>query len=969
MRTKVSSITLLTAMVSVLLCNIPSVQASYNPQEAVNYSNQWWDTRNPEYIDYEPNDCANFVSQCLIEGGLDLSGYGADPCGCLTTCTKLHEYLIDYPDIKCKETSKDEPIPEWFKAGDPAIFGWREDHPRTHAVFAVTRDGSYVTCNAHSPNDSNTIQEFYEKYPSFDRCTFYHIPREFSGAGSGTEQDPYIITNVNQLQEMNNDLTAWYELGNDIDASATENWNDGAGFIPIGDWPDNDFTGHFDGKGHTINNLYINRPHTGVGLFGYTDSGAEVSNVGLIGVNVNGGDYVAGLVGFNINGIITNSYCTGSVNGGQTIGGLVSYNLYGTIANSYFAGDVTAISAYVGGLAGMNFEGTISKCYSTGSVNGGHIGIGGLVGVNWEHNGLESTITNSYSTASANGYDYVGGLVGNNHGNIDNCYSTGSASGANPRYVGGLVGRNWDTCHYSFWDTESSGQNASSCGTGKTTSELKQQATFFGWDFNNVWDIIEGQSYPFLRGVGGQELPEESPYISSIEPSSGAPGIIVTIYGRNFDKITERVTFGSKTAEILAWGDDTIWAKVPEPYSHGEQTVDVTAGGIFSQKTNSVPFTYKMPVLDKVYPSYGKPGDEITFEGQHFGEVQHPVEFGRSLVLPISRNDTEIVAKAPFDLGFGVEEWIILQLMIHVANGVIPGSGYLLDVVYDLEAGGVEFDWSGGDIDVEARVISGVGRSDAKRFTFNVYEVIAMALSSPGEPRIIDAHGNVTGVVDGQTRREIPYSFYANETALLVNPDSSYSYEVVGTGEGTYGLRISHICDGSSQDFEAVSIPIEPGSTHAYTVDWQALSAGGEGVILNIDKNGDGFFEQMAIADNELSYDEFALQTETVVDFDPDTLNLNIKGKFATVYIELPEDIDVSEIDLFSLALNELVHPLPKPIEIGDYDSDGTNDLMVKFNLQELIALLEPGEQIIDLTGRLLDGRRLAGFDFIRVIH
>ena len=45
--------------------------------------------------------------------------------------------------------------------------------------------------------------------------------------GSGTEHDPYIITDVYQLKEMNNDLDGWYELANDIDASETKNWNDG----------------------------------------------------------------------------------------------------------------------------------------------------------------------------------------------------------------------------------------------------------------------------------------------------------------------------------------------------------------------------------------------------------------------------------------------------------------------------------------------------------------------------------------------------------------------------------------------------------------------------------------------------------------------------------------------------------------------------------------------------------------------
>ena len=80
----------------------------------------------------------------------------------------------------------------------------------------------------------------------------------FSGSGSGTEQDPYIITDVNQLQEMQGGLNAWYELGNDINALETVNWNAGQGFLPVGDstWG---FAGHFDGKGLTIEGLFINR--------------------------------------------------------------------------------------------------------------------------------------------------------------------------------------------------------------------------------------------------------------------------------------------------------------------------------------------------------------------------------------------------------------------------------------------------------------------------------------------------------------------------------------------------------------------------------------------------------------------------------------------------------------------------------------------------------------------------------------
>ena len=39
--------------------------------------------------------------------------------------------------------------------------------------------------------------------------------------GAGTAADPYIVCNIDQLQSVNNDLTAYYELGQDIDASVT----------------------------------------------------------------------------------------------------------------------------------------------------------------------------------------------------------------------------------------------------------------------------------------------------------------------------------------------------------------------------------------------------------------------------------------------------------------------------------------------------------------------------------------------------------------------------------------------------------------------------------------------------------------------------------------------------------------------------------------------------------------------------
>jgi len=81
-----------------------------------------------------------------------------------------------------------------------------------------------------------------------------------------------MIGSLSDLKEIGNSpaypLDAEYELTQDIDASDTMNWNGGAGFAPIGT-ASNPFTGKFDGKGHKITGLYINRPNEdNVGLFG-----------------------------------------------------------------------------------------------------------------------------------------------------------------------------------------------------------------------------------------------------------------------------------------------------------------------------------------------------------------------------------------------------------------------------------------------------------------------------------------------------------------------------------------------------------------------------------------------------------------------------------------------------------------------------------------------------------------------------
>jgi hypothetical protein len=154
-----------------------------------------------------------------------------------------------------------------------------------------------------------------------------------------------------------------------------------------------------------------------------------------------------------------------------------------------------------------SWDGTISYCYSSGDVSGND-SIGGLVGEN------SGRITNCYATGSvlASGTEWWhgigGGLVGENSwgGTISNCYSAGSVTITTE--VGGLVGENRGEVMDSFWDTQASGQVTSGGGTGKTTAEM-QMATIFtdvGWDFvgesvngtEDIWSICAETNYPRL---------------------------------------------------------------------------------------------------------------------------------------------------------------------------------------------------------------------------------------------------------------------------------------------------------------------------------------------------------------------------------------------------------------------------------------------------------------------------------------
>lgn len=314
-----------------------------------------------------------------------------------------------------------------------------------------------------------------------------------------------IITTAVELQAMENDLAEDYELGGDIDASDTINWNSGQGFAPVGADAGSQFTGTFHGRGYTITGLYMNRSSgssLNIGLFGVI-SGATVQYVKLTGASITG----------STSG--SNVPCGAGILAGRLIGAtLICCHTEGAVVVTCDdTGGAGSVHGNAGGLVGhVSDDGTaiIDRCCSTASVSSTALHdakayAGGLVGIGYGSVTYAHTITDCCARGSVSADDSAGGLIGYYlyNGTIDNDYSTGAVSGSGS--VGGLIGKKTGTPTVTncFWDTETSGQAASEGGTGKTTAQMKTLATFTdaGWDFASDWDIRTEQNdgYPYLR--------------------------------------------------------------------------------------------------------------------------------------------------------------------------------------------------------------------------------------------------------------------------------------------------------------------------------------------------------------------------------------------------------------------------------------------------------------------------------------
>lgn len=326
----------------------------------------------------------------------------------------------------------------------------------------------------------------------------------YSGSGLGTDESPYLITNCDQVQEINDNRGSVFQIAADIDCSVTATWNSGNGFEPIGTslLP---FTGKLIGSpNYEISGLTQTIDSENNGLFAFTNN-AVIDDVHLTNIlmtkGINGFGTIGGLIANMNGGEITNSSVSGAIT--QTVndweytndvGGLVGVIDGGLITNSSTDIDITLIqfgannvggligrskgnvqiddsftlgeinlghdSYDVGGVIGFAQGNTIiNRCYSNGSI---HIGIdsspfegdsydiggfAGGIGGSFTDSGL-SSIIQSYSNSNiiidgASNFD-VGGFIGTVYdgGFVNNSYSNGTVTGLDDynNGFGGFVG-------------------------------------------------------------------------------------------------------------------------------------------------------------------------------------------------------------------------------------------------------------------------------------------------------------------------------------------------------------------------------------------------------------------------------------------------------------------------------------------------------------------------------------------------
>lgn len=400
------------------------------------------------------------------------------------------------------------------------------------------------------------------------------VPEEYIG-----------IYDIADLYGIRNDLTANYILMNDIDMSEDTaeggDWNlTGHGWTPI-----DGFAGTFDGNGHRIIGMHIyGEMEQAVGLFGRCEK-VTVKNLAMVDIDINinvqkkglsdSVSAIGGLVGIigADDSKITKCFASGNI--------IINY-----LEDSLYAGRTTN---YVGGVLGRGKENVqqIDNVYNACNIS------------------LNGTDTVYY-------HDSYGGIVGHGGGSLNNCYNIGMLNrtdGGETYPIDGYSNR------YEILNCYTLSGLANTDNEGCTVlfpTQLKDQRTLVGFDFDNIWEIDPFCDYPYPQLKGNRQIRIVSVDIVT-EPTKTEyeQGDILDLSGG-----TIKISYEDETTATIPITKDMVSGY--DMNLIGEQNVTVTYCGVNT--------TY--PILVKEVPLTG-----ISLN-------QSKVSLGRNKTLQLSVNYT-----------------------------------------------------------------------------------------------------------------------------------------------------------------------------------------------------------------------------------------------------------------------------------------------------------------------------------------
>lgn len=334
-----------------------------------------------------------------------------------------------------------------------------------------------------------------------------------------------------------------------------------------------DFSGTFDGNGHTVT-LEITASTANVGLFSKLADGAVVKNVITAGsVTTTGKKCVAGIAGYATDNVkIENCKNTASITGTKNVGGILgeAYNNEESIS--------------VG----------IKNCANEGAVNGTGSAIGGIVGKMEGQN----SIIDCYNRGNITGFNNYAGIVGQSTGalvaTIKNCYSVGAvtAYGASTNAGYALIGGGKNYALTNCYAIEQDGLNLAYNGTNATTEEcgFKSPAEMQSAEFAATL----GSAFQY-NGGGYPTLKDPEPVVEKNVVSISVKSAKTTCYTGDELELSVTVTYDDNSSEVITKGFTVEGFDNTAP---GKQTVTVT----YKEKTDSIEIeVIKKPEFDDFF--------------------------------------------------------------------------------------------------------------------------------------------------------------------------------------------------------------------------------------------------------------------------------------------------------------------------------------------------------------------------------